>query len=478
MGQGPSPSRDGAYAAASEYFDSGAFQNELAQLVAIPTESQEPHGAPHLRNYLTEAIAPLLEKLGFEWEIFDNPVSGAPPLMLAERIEDPALLTVLTYGHGDVVRGQERQWRDGLSPFTLTEEGERLYGRGGADNKGQHLINLRAMAAVIAARGRLGFNVKLLVEMGEEVGSPGLKAFCAAQKQRLSADVFIASDGPRLSPDTPTLFTGSRGGATFDLCVELREGAHHSGNFGGLLADPAIILAHALASITDGRGQIRIPEWRPDSLTPRVREMLAALPPVEAGFALDPDWGEASLSMTERVFGWNSFAVLAMLSGAPEAPVNAISGWARATCQLRFVVGTSLEDIVPALRRHLAREGFSQVEVTPAADGVFPATRLEPDNPWLWFASESLARTTGDAPHVLPNLGGSLPNDCFAEVLGLPTIWVPHSYAGCSQHAPNEHVLKPVMRQALVCMAGLFADLGEREVPPAKAISTIPKPPP
>lgn len=138
----------------------------------------------------------------------------------------------------------------------------------------QHLINLRSMEAVIAAQKHLGFNAKVIIEMGEETGSPGLKDFCAANRDMLAADVFIASDGPRLRPSVPTIFTGARGGVSFDLEVNLRDGANHSGNFGGLLADPAMILAHALASITDARGQIHIPEWRPTSLTPRIREVL------------------------------------------------------------------------------------------------------------------------------------------------------------------------------------------------------------
>ncbi|MFA5538463.1 MAG: M20 peptidase family dipeptidase, partial [Gemmobacter sp.] len=205
--------------------------------------------------------------------------------------------------------------------------------------------------------------------------------------------------------------------------------------------------------------------WRPTSLSPRIREVLAALPPVEAGIALDPDWGEEGLTMAERVFGWNSFAVLAMVSGVPEAPVNAIAGWARATCQLRFVVGTEVEDIVPALRRHLDARGFGVVRITAEKDDLFPATRLDPDHPWVRFAAASLAGTTGKAPHLLPNLGGSLPNDCFADVLGLPTIWIPHSYAGCSQHAPDEHILKPIAREGLRLMAGLYADLAEKGAP-------------
>ena len=457
--------RDAAIAGAEDYFQSGRFQAELAGLVARPTESQDPRGEPHLRAYLTQDMAPILHAMGFETQIFDNPEPSAGPLLVAQRIEDPALPTVLTYGHGDVIRAQETEWREGLQPFVLTEEGDRLYGRGSADNKAQHLINLRAMAAVIDAQGRLGFNAKLLIETGEECGSPGLRAFCGAQRDLLAADVLIASDGPRLSPDVPTIFTGSRGGSMFDLRVDLREGANHSGNFGGLLADPAIILCHAIACITDRRGQIAVPEWRPDSLTPRVREVLSTLPAVESGIELDPDWGEESLSMAERVFGWNSFAVLAMVSGVPDAPVNAIAGWARATCQLRFVVGTDVDDIVPALRRHLDSHGFGKVQILPAPRGSFPATRLDPDHPWVRFASESLARSTGKVPHLLPNLGGSLPNDCFAEVLGMPTIWVPHSYAGCSQHAPNEHILKPLSRQALIGMAGLFADIAEAGAP-------------
>lgn len=457
--------QDTARADIERYFDSGDFQRELATLVSRPTESQDPRGKPHLHAYLRDDMAPMLNAMGFTCQFHDNPVPDGPPILTAERIEDASLPTVLTYGHGDVVRAQEGQWREGLTPFELIEQGDRLYGRGSADNKVQHLINLRAMDAVIKAQGRLGFNAKVIIEMGEETGSPGLKEFCTANADLLRADVFIASDGPRLRPAAPTIFTGSRGGVSFDLEVNLREGANHSGNFGGLLADPAMILSHALASITDARGQIRVPEWRPTSLTPRIREVLAALPAHDTGIDLDADWGEADLTPVERVFGWNSFAILAMTAGVPAAPVNAIAGSARATCQLRFVVGTEVDDILPALRRHLDREGFDKVKIVEHSRNSFPATRLDPDHPMVRFATASIEKSVGVAPDILPNLGGSLPNDCFADVLGLPTIWVPHSYAGCSQHAPNEHVLKPVSRQALVAMTGLFADLAEQGLP-------------
>ena len=93
------------------------------------------------------------------------------------------------------------------------------------------------------------------------------------------------------------------------------------------------------------------------------------------------------------------------------------------------------------------------------------ATRLDPDNPWSKWAVASIEKSVGEPPAVLPNLGGSLPNDAFTEVLGMPTVWVPHSYGGCSQHAPDEHILEPIMRQGLQMMTGLFWDLGEQGRP-------------
>jgi hypothetical protein len=93
---------------------------------------------------------------------------------------------------------------------------------------------------------------------------------------------------------------------------------------------------------------------------------------------------------------------------------------------------------------------------------TFAATRLDPNDPWVGWALASIAKTTAKKPALLPNLGGSLPNDVFADILGLPTVWVPHSYPACSQHAPNEHLLAPVVREGLLMMTGVFYDLGEQ----------------
>ena len=441
--------------------DAAALRSALARRIAFRTESQNPERAPELRAYLTGEIGPTLAALGFSWTIWDNPAPARPPFLFAERIEDASFPTVLMYGHGDVVLGYDAQWTKAASPWTLEAQGNRWYGRGAADNKGQHSINLAAIEAVLRAQGRLGCNIKWLFEMGEEVGSPGLRATCESRRAELAADVLIASDGPRLRSDLPTLFLGSRGAFNFVLDCNLRDGGHHSGNWGGLLANPGTILAHAIASLVDARGAIRVPGLRPAPIPDSVRRALATIEPGEPGGpAIDENWGEPGLTPAERVFGFNALEVLAFRTGNPENPVNAIPGRAGATLQLRFVAGCDPATFIGALRAHLDAHGFSRVAVSPARSETMNATRLDPDHPWVRWAAASIERTTGLKPAILPNLGGSLPNDCFAQVLGLPTIWVPHSYPACSQHAPDEHLLVDVAVQGVAIMAGLLSDIG------------------
>ena len=410
-------------------------------------------------------MQPAFAELDFTSRLVESP-SGKAPFLIAEHREDATSPTVLMYGHGDVVDGMVGEWRDGLDPWRTTLVDNRLYGRGTADNKGQHSINLAALRAVREARGgRLGFNAKFIVEMGEEIGSPDLNKVCAALRDELKADVFVGSDGPRLAADRPTVFLGCRGGIRIHLDVNLREGGHHSGNWGGVLANPATILCNAIASLVDGQGRLKLEALKPPRLTNQIRSLLAdvEIKPLPEEPALSENWGEEGLSAAERLYAWNTLEVLAMSSGNIEKPANAIPGHARAVLQLRFVVGTKYGQVVDAVRTHLHNNGFPMIEV--GATQSFVASRTDFESPWIAWAASSIAETTGRAPAVLPNFGGSLPNDVFSETLGLPTIWVPHSYPGCSQHAPDEHILLGVTNEALGIMAGLFWDLGEMERP-------------
>jgi acetylornithine deacetylase/succinyl-diaminopimelate desuccinylase-like protein len=453
--------RDDAIASAKGLIGSGEFLKELDRRVAYKTESQNAERTDALRAYLVDEMVPAFAALDFTSKIVESP-SGKSPFLVSNYHESATAPTVLIYGHGDVVDGMVGEWRDGLNPWQTTTVGQRVYGRGTADNKGQHSINLAALRTVRAARGgKLGFNVKFLIEMSEEIGSPELNKVCAANRDELKADLLLASDGPRLTADRPTVFLGCRGGIRILLDVNLREGGHHSGNWGGVLANPAIILANAIASLVDSQGRMKLEALKPPRLTNQIRAYLAdvEVKPTADEPALSENWGEDGLSAAERLYAWNTLEVLAMSSGNMEKPANAIPGRARAMLQLRFVVGTKYDQVVDAVRAHLHRNGFSMIDVSMKQS--FIASRTEFDSPWIKWATDSIAKTTGKAPAVLPNFGGSLPNDVFTDTLGLPTIWVPHSYPGCSQHAPDEHILLPVTEEALGIMAGLFWDLGE-----------------
>ena len=471
-----SGSRGGAIARAEAYFDQGGFAEELVLRVAFRTESQKfPASLAECYRYLNAAMTPAFEAMGFACRIYDNPVSGQAPVLLAARIENETLPTVLGYGHGDVVHGMEGEWTKGNGPWETVRDGDRLYGRGTADNKGQHTINMAALRAVLSERrGKLGFNVKFIVEMGEETGSKGLKKLVRARKDDFAADVFIASDGPRVKPARPTLSLGCRGTVNFDLVVDLREGGHHSGNWGGLIANPGVILAHALASIVGARGELLVEELKAPAISPAVKEVLrdVEIDGGDEGPSIDAWWGEPELSPAERVYAANALNILSFSTGTPGRPVNAVPPKAVANCQLRCVAGTDVGNIVPALERHLRARGLALVKVAPPPvenDGAFAASRTDPDHPWVTFVRGSIETSSIVTPAIIPSMGGSICNDIFTDDLGLPAIWIPHSYASCSQHAPDEHLLLPLARDALRLMAGLYWDIGDGRTPPRRA---------
>src|SRR4029077_8660564 len=157
-----------------------------------------------------------------------------------------------------------------------------------------------------------------------------------------------------------------------DLWIDARGGGHHSGNWGGLLSNPAIQLTHALASIVGPTGQIQIPQWKPERISNSVRAALADCE-VKSGPGepeIDPAWGEPGLTLAEKVFAWCTFEILAMSAGNPESPVNAVPPRAWARGQIRFVVGVDYKEFLPALRRHLDTHGFKMVQIAPARDDI------------------------------------------------------------------------------------------------------------
>ncbi|MBP5981166.1 MAG: M20 family metallopeptidase [Halomonas sp.] len=465
-----SSKREHAIKLATDTLIDGTFYATLARRVAMQTVSQDPTRQSTLLTYLTQEMVPLLDKLGFGCEIIDNPQPGRPPLLIGQRIEDAALATLLLYGHGDVTDGQEETWAEGIDPWALTFIDGRVYGRGTADNKGQHSVNLAALEAVIEAReGILGYNVKILFEMSEEIGSPGLEEICRAYQETLKADLFLASDGPRIRADMPTLFLGSRGVVQLKLSLNPGNGGRHSGNWGGVITNPAVVLCNAVATLLSAEGHIQVDFLRAPAVTEELSKLIRDLP--VGGGSSDPTinehWGEKTLTNGERLYGANTLEVLGMSAGRTDKPVGAIPASAEVVLQLRFVKGTDWQAVEDKLRAHLDAQGFEAIKLEML--GGYAATRLDPSHPWVDFVAGSAQKSLGQPAHILPNLGGTIPNHCFSDALNLPTVWLPHSYPSCNQHAPDEHLLESIVEQGLKMAAGVFWDLGE---PQAHTLTT------
>lgn len=452
------------------YDDDGdeGYYNRLAKLVAVKTESQNPARLNEHYSYAKDHMIPALERLGYECRIYDNPFDECGPVFLAERIEDESYPTLLCYGHGDVVLGMEGQWDEDRDPWSLTFDGDRIYGRGTADNKGQHLAHMIALESIIKTRGKLGFNSKIVIEQGEENGSKGFREVIAGNREDFMADAFFSSDGPRANIAEPNISLGNRGCLNFNLLAHFREGGHHSGNWGGLLRSPAVRLTHALSSIVSPNGEILVEGWRPKNIPESVRAALvgADRSAGKDGPAIDTDWGEPSLTGGEKVSIWNSFEVLAMKIGNPDRPVNAVPPVARANCQLRHVIETRQEDILPILRAHLDERGFTDIEFEDPPEenrGYFSPGRTNPDHPWATWLKSTVERVGDGKCGVVPCSGGSNVTGTIGSELGMPFSWLPMSYLACSQHAPNEHILRPLMREGLALITGVYWEMGSEE---------------
>ncbi len=190
---------------------------------------------------------------------------------------------------------------------------------------------------------------------------------------------------------------GSRGVFNFTMRLESHAGGHHSGNWGGLLTNPGVVMAHALASMVDRHGKILVEGWRNTHIPNSVRAAIAKL---EVGGGdnapeINPNWGEPDMTLAERVFASNTFEVRAFETGNPQSPANAIPPSAVVFGHLRYVVGTEVSQLMPLLRAHLDKHGFGDITITSERDPMY-ATRLDPDHPWAKWALESLEQTAGE----------------------------------------------------------------------------------
>ena len=432
---------------------------ELAQYVAIPSVSAEGIGAPGVR-----AAAAHITARARAWGLSASLIETAGhPAVLLQGPEVSAAPRVLIYGHYDVQpTGDTAAWR--FPPFQATVHGGRIYGRGTADNKGQHLAHLLALESWLRLHGTLPCNVTVLLDGEEEIGSPHLPGLIREQASLLACELVLWSDGPVHQSGRATMNFGVRGIVQFELTARGAAADLHSGNWGGVARNPAWGLVRLLASMRDGDGTITI-----DGITDRVRPVSAA--ERRALDALPVDAAELSaLGITrwdppdgrpfhDRLAAHPSFSINRLVTGPGHADGPArtvIPAMARAVCDLRLVDAMTTDETFGLVAAHVQRHA-PEVECRLLA--AMEPSRTDPGSPFTEPVRHALRLIHHQDPYLVPAIGGSLPDYVFTKILGVPSIGVPFANADEANHAPNENLELDRFLTAPQVAAALLAGL-------------------
>lgn len=432
------------------------FLDEWASLIRIPSISALPeHHDDMLR--CAERWCQLLIEAGVDRaEVMP---SAGNPLVYAERIVDPAAKTVLVYSHYDVMPAEPLElWHS--DPFEPQVRDGRLYARGADDDKGQAMIQVKAFEYLVR-HDLLKHNVKFIFEGEEEIGSPSLAGFLADHRELLRSDIILVSDTSMLAADLPSLTTGLRGLAYWEIEVTGPNRDLHSGHFGGAVANPALVLCEMLSKVVGEDGKITIPGFYDDveELSAEERAMIHGIPFDEAKYmaAIDVDAlrGEEGYSTIERNACRPSFDICGMWSGyTGEGAKTVLPSKAYAKVSTRLVPHQQHEKISKLFVDYIESIAPKcvRVKVTPLHGGegyVCPISL-----PAYKAAEEGFTEAFGKRPLAVRR-GGSIPiiSD-FERVLGVKTILMGFGLEANAIHSPNESFSLDIFRRGIEAVVG------------------------
>lgn len=410
---------------------------ELQEFVAIHSVSTAGDDMTAAVRFVERA----LRQAGAEPRIF--PTAGNP-IVYAEWGPADASVQLLLYGHYDVFPADDAEaWR--TPPFQGTIVGDRLYGRGAGDNKGQVLAHVQALRMLHEEGWRLPVRVKALIEGEEEVGSRNLAPFVHEHKELLRADLCFYADGPMydVEGDQPVLLHGVRGAVVFELRAEGARRTLHSGNFGGVAPTPALSLARFFADAVAPDGTLRIPgvnEGAPE-IDDRLRAVLESLPDIrsslEREMGVSPVGDGTAASAHERLLCrpfLNLAGFTAGRTGEGVRPV--IPPEAVAMVDMRLVGDQDPDHVLGCIRRFLERPEYEGITMRPLVRHKPSRTPL--DHRYGDALKRAVERGFGRAPLPVPGLAATTPEHAFTRTLGLPTVNAPYAPHDESNHAPNE----------------------------------------
>ena len=439
------------------------FLNELFSLLRIPSISAEPsHHADMLR--CADLWRELLLQAGAD-EAEVMPSDGNPLVFAQKHVSDTAP-TVLVYGHYDVMPVAPLElWKS--APFEPEVRDGSIWARGADDDKGQSFLQVKAFEYLVRT-GQLRHNVKFILEGEEEIGSPSLHAFLTRHRELLKSDVILVSDTSMLSEDLPSLTTGLRGLAYWEIEVTGPQRDLHSGHFGGAVANPINVLCEMQAQKIDKDGRISIPHFYDDvqDIPAAEREMIARIPFDEARYkaaiGVKALRGERGYSTIERNACRPSFDVCGIWGGhTGEGSKTVLPSKAYAKVSTRLVPHQQHEVISRLFIDYMASiaPDCVTVKVTPMHGGEGYVCPI--DLPAYRAAERGFEQAFGKRPLAVRR-GGSIPiiSD-FEHTLGVKTVLMGFGLESNAIHSPNENFPLSMMRRGLEAISGFHLHFDE-----------------
>lgn len=424
---------------------------ELFSLIRIPSISAKPeHHSDMIR--CAERWKELLLKAGAD-KVEIMPSKGNP-IVYGEKIIDPKAKTILIYSHYDVMPAEPLElWKS--NPFEPEIRDGHIWARGADDDKGQAFIQVKAFEYV-AKNGLLKNNVKFIFEGEEEIGSPSLESFCEEHKELLKADIILVSDTSMLGADMPSLTTGLRGLAYWEIEVTGPNRDLHSGHFGGAVANPINVICGIIDKVVDKDGRITIPGFYDDVLdVPQAeRDMIASIPFNEERYkkAIDVEelFGEKGYSTLERNSCRPSFDVCGIWGGyTGEGAKTVLPSKAYAKVSCRLVANQDHHKISEMFANYIQSIAPKsvKVKVTPMHGGQGYVCPI--DLPAYKAAEKGFEKAFGKKPLAVRR-GGSIPIIAtFEQILGIKTILMGFGLESNAIHSPNENIPLDIIRKGI-----------------------------
>ncbi len=461
----------------------------LREILTIPNDANFPEDIEKNVLWCEDAF----EERGFVTQRIATPTV---PLLLAERKVPEASKTVLIYLQIDGQPVDPSRWFQ-ESPYepTLKQQDEdgnwqalpwsaienydddmRVFARAASDAKGPVAMLLAALDSIKGEGLTPNFNMKVIMDFEEELGSPRLPAAVEKNREMLAADMLVIFDGPRHITNRPTLTFGARGIADLTLTTYGPVVPQHSGHFGNYAPNPALRLAQLLASMKDADGRVTIPGYydgiRIDAAT---EEILRAVPDDETGIRDRLQLGSVDKvgRYYQEAIQYPSLNIRGMQSGwINEEARTIIPGWARAEIDLRLVLETDAERLVGLIEEHIRKQGYHLIDTVPDKairmahekvatltwDYHYQSFRTEFDSEVGLWLQRALVRAFEEEPVRIRMSGGSIPISPFVTTLGVPAVTVPTVNRDNNQHSPNENLRLGNYRDGIKTMISVLTE--------------------